>query len=172
MLQFLFTLLLFYALFILSFYLFIYSKDKNKKINKIEYISIFKDKEFINFKFNLFNLYYSFTIVFLFFLFKNNYYLNFNFILFFIILYSILLSNVFIIILFNTYKKIIKNLQILNKTNFIFETVLTNKFNYSNNNLYSQTRAFSTDSGFKKHQNIIYKKELDFMEIPESDVVS
>jgi hypothetical protein len=106
-------------------------KIKINKYNYIEYISIFKDKEFLIFKNNLLQIYYLITIILLFFIFKNNYYLNFNFILFFIILYSILLSNVFIIILFNIYNKIIKNINILNETNFIFEVPfvlnLTNK---------------------------------------------
>ena len=88
---------------------------KNNQNNIIQYKSIIKDKEFILFKTNLFNLYYSSLIILFIYLLKNNYlYCLLDFNIYFInlfttifIIYSILFSNKFNFKLFNLTKKII-----------------------------------------------------------------
>ena len=103
-----------------------------------------KDKEFIVFKHNLINIYYSSLIILFIFLLsidKNNYffylldfYLYFIYFLFFILfIYSLLLSNIFILFLFNVYKFILNCINILNKINL--EPIVKWGFYSNNNNL-------------------------------------
>ena len=86
---------------------------------------MFKDKEFILFKINLFNIYYSSVILLFVFLFKYKIlysYIGFNlyfiyFLIFILFTYSLLLSNIFILKLFKIYKTIknlIKELSLIN----------------------------------------------------------
>lgn len=93
-------------------YLILSIANKKNKINYIKYININQDWEFIQFKNNLFNLYYSSVIILFIYLFKSNgftYLLeglstnpNFYFLLTIILfIYSILLSKTFILFLFN-----------------------------------------------------------------------
>ena len=103
-----------------------------KKNKNIKYISLIKNWEYIQFKNNIFNTYYSSLIILFIFLFKNNYLslsylLEFNlyfiFYLFFFILCAlskILLNNYFIIFLFKFYLEIKKYIQILSEIQFIY----------------------------------------------------
>ena len=148
--------ILIYYLFIFSFFYYILFLNK-KVVRKHETISIFKDKEFILFKTNLFNFYYSTIIILLFFIFKNNgLYLLLDLNLYFIylifsiiIIYYILLSNFFNLILFNLYLKTKNNINLFNSinwnstgysTNTILNLKYKNKFNYN----LSSLRSYST----------------------------
>ena len=141
----------FYCTFILYFIYYIYNNQFRKfKINP-EYKSIFKDKEFILFKTNLFNFYYSTIIILLFFIFKNNGLsylldLNLNFILFLfsiLIIYLFLLSNLFCLKLFKLYLNIKINLKLFNSINFFEPLSFVSQNKFKPNGL-SQLRNYST----------------------------
>lgn len=138
---------LFYFFLSLWFTYFIYSilTKKNKTIY-IKYISVLKDKDFILFKDSLFKLYGSLSSILFIFLFKNGvltYLLGFKFYLFLILISLILLSNWFILILFNNYKFIKNSINMLYDIQF-------NDLNFNRKNissifpLSSQIRSFST----------------------------
>src|SRR5258706_4809258 len=142
------SLVLTYILGILSL-IYLILKRKNN-INKIKYLSIAvnpKDWEFIQFKDKLIKLYYSSIIILFIFFFKVNgftYLVDFKFFFLFtliLIIYSILLSNTFILFIFNIYLEIKKYIQILSEI----------KFSYNKNNKFKsiikfQSRNFSTSA--------------------------
>jgi len=165
--------LILYIFFILSFFLYVFKNKKQLNNLNISYISLIKNKDFIIFKNNLFQLYYISTIILIVFLLKNNYFtLLFNFNLFFIIImtYTILLNNKFILSLFNIYKEILKIINILNNINFVTPLIYTLKNKNVNFNLYTQTRAFSTDSESSLKSQIIYKNDMElYIESLEKD---
>ena len=158
-----------YSIFILFFFNYLY-KNKNKNfITKPEYISILKDKDFMLFKINLFNIYYSSIIILFIFLIKykilyyladfNIYSIYFLFILF--IFYLLLISNFFIFKLFKFYKLFLNCINILNTINL--EPL--NFFNKTNNpvNLCYQSRCFSTCSSKNINKdNSTNVQELDY----------
>ena len=148
------------------FFNYIYNNIFRKYYNTPKIESLFKDKEFILFKFNLFNIYYTSIIILFIFLFKNNLILSINnlnlsaFILFFIIfiIYFILFNNVFIIILFKLYLEIKFLFYKLNEIKLEHIVNITNKNNNNNNNqLFYQSRNFSTFSNLKQN-----KIDIDF----------
>jgi hypothetical protein len=112
---------LLYYIFILIFLINILLKNKITKQNtaNIKYESLIKDKEFILFKNNLFNIYYTSTIILFYFLLKNNFYfliLNFYFFTLIFLIYSVLLNNCFILKLFNFFLILKKNIDLFNNT--------------------------------------------------------
>lgn len=147
-----------YYLFIFSFIYYIYllslSYSHNKTYNnKFYYNSIIKDKEYLNFKINLFNFYYSTIITLIYFLFKNNGLqlaldLNIKFIyllLTIFLIYSILLSNYFIFKLFNLFNLIKKNINLFNNINWInLSQFLINNNNKRFVNKFKGVRNYST----------------------------
>ena len=153
-----YLILLYFFLILYLTYFIYYLLTKKNKITQIEYISLIKDREFINFKGNLFNFYYSILVIFFIFLFKINsfyllldldkYFLFFNFISIFVIT-LILVSNFFILFLFNIYLKFKICINKLNNINIYSNSHLKNIFiNY--NSFYkpfsAQARSFSTNS--------------------------
>jgi hypothetical protein len=164
--------ILIYIFINLALVYFIYSSLTQKnKINYFRYISNFKNKEFIIFKYNLFKLYYSILIILFIFLFKHNSFnlllsVNNYFVFFCIIL--ILLSNQFILFLFKIYLKFKTCINILNDinsynpnpdVNFV-STVFPLAYSH---NLRPQARKFSTKSYDKNNEpdldNLTYKSD-------------
>jgi hypothetical protein len=148
------------SIFILLIFNYIYN-NKNRKFIKQEYISIIKDKEFIIFKNNLFNLYYTTIILLIFFLFKNNIFillLDFNFYFIFLFLsiclfYLFLISNFFILFLFNLYLD-------FNKALISLKNINLDPIHYYNKKkkfLFTQIKSFSTSTKF----NNIKDKDLE-----------
>jgi hypothetical protein len=153
---FLFLLIIFYILSTLYLtYLIIKRKFKN---NKIKYISLIQDWEFILFKNKIFKLYYSTVIILFIFIFKTYgfiYLLEFNLKFIFIltlilILCSILLSNYFNLFLFKIYLEIKYYIQVLSEINFKFKPnmEIINKFKPI---VFYPSRSFTT---FSKNNNI------------------
>ena len=147
------------VIFILYFlyYIFYLRLKKNNNTNLIQYNSLIKDKEFILFKNNLLNLYYSILTIFFIYLFKNNYFnllLDFNIHLiyfintFFIFNFTILLiNNNFILKLFNLFNLLKKNINLFNEINWISFSLSQS---FVNNNLkinkFKGVRNYSTFS--------------------------
>src|SRR6267378_1937536 len=110
--NFILVLIIVYIIFIIYFFLYILNPNKkNLKSLDPQHISIFKDKEFLIFKNNLFNLYYYTIIILFFYLFKNN--------------------NIFILKLFYYYNLITGYIQYLNEIEFGLKTT---KFYYEKKN--------------------------------------
>jgi len=136
---------------------------------------MFKDKEFILFKINLFNIYYSSVILLFVFLFKYKIlysYIGFNlyfiyFLIFILFTYSLLLSNIFILFLFlfNCYKLILDCINILKSIKFEPLIIIKFKTNIKNNKnfIFSQTKNFST---YSKNKDNIY---LDVVDLEPTD---
>src|SRR6202789_2247863 len=164
-----------YSIFILYFIFYIY-KQKNKNNNKnIYYNSIFKDKEYLLFKENLFKFYYSTLIILFYFLFKKNCFfllleLNYLFILLLliiIIVYSLLFSNAFNTKIFYIYKEIKNCIHYLNEINKDY------KFRFKNKNLDLRTnnvglyyprifsRNFSTFTNFENKDDVNTEDDLE-----------
>jgi len=178
-----FYIFFFYYIFILSFFSYILLK-KNIKQFKTGYQSIFKDKEFILFKFNLFNLYYFILIIFTSFILKV-YGLNIIFFspyyLFILILLIILLTNnSFVLFLFNIYNKFnlitnefkLENLSlnkesVLKYNNTYKKTNKEFKFNLNRQfSTYNNTDKNTSDTHFNSELNLDYENELDTKEVP------
>ena len=159
-------LFIFYYLFIFLFFYYLYNNKFNNFFYKRELESIIKDKEFLIFKNNLINIYFSSFIILFIFLFKSNYFfylLNFNpytiyFLFFILFIYSILLSNIFILFLFNCYKFILDCINILNSIKFepLIIIKFNTKINIKNNTnfIFSQTKNFSTYSKNKFNEPV------------------
>ncbi len=167
------TLALNYLLFTLYLtYLLLRLTKNNSNIKNLKYLSLIKDWEFINFKFNLFNFYYSTVILNFTFLFKNNYLFNISldslstnsmvnqtniyFLLAIITLASILVfitSNNFILFLFKIYLRLKNIINSLNEIKFNKQNMeIINKFKPT---IFTHIRSFST---YTKNNNI---KELE-----------
>src|SRR6267378_3608443 len=139
--NFILVLIIVYIIFIIYFFLYILNPNKkNLKSLDTQHISIFKDKEFLIFKNNLFNLYYYTIIILFFYLFKNNilitnnllFYINsFNLFIFILFFYFIILNNIFILKLFYYYNLITGYIQYLNEIEFGLKTT---KFYYEKKN--------------------------------------
>jgi hypothetical protein len=153
----LFYILIAYAIFILFFFLYIFSPKKNKYFNNYETISIIKDKEFMLFKIYLDKLYFTSSIILFYFIFYTkglNYLFEFNlifnlFLLFIFIFYSILLSDSFKLNLFKIYLEIKNLIKNLNEINFlssykIRNVNIKNLFNSYSHSYYQKSRTYST----------------------------
>jgi len=153
--------LLFYIIFILFFLFYLYNNKFRRITNKPEYMSIIKDKEFILFKNNLFNLYFYSILILFIFIFKHysiNFFLNLNnyyFLISIFLFYLILSSNLFTLNLFNFLKKIKIYIKILNELDLGSFIESSHKF-YSYTKFYftpAQSRSFSTTSNLNNNLN-------------------
>src|ERR1700679_1925391 len=68
-----FLLIILYSISILYFIFYIFNKNNHNKYNNIYYNSVIKDKEYLLFKDNLFNFYYSTIIILFYFLFNRKF---------------------------------------------------------------------------------------------------
>jgi len=141
--SFLFLTYIFITLYLTVFLFF----RKNKNLTQIKHISIIKDMEFIKFKSNLFNFYYSILIILFIFLFRNNSFhlllsLNFYFLFFISVIFFTLISNYFILFLFKIYLNIKLFMSMLDRINFNL-TPLNFSLTSLKFNVNHQTRSFS-----------------------------
>ena len=144
----------------------------NKKKNKINYISLIKDKDFIFFKNSLFKLYGSILTILFIFLFKDGeliYLLKFNHYLILFLSYLVLISNWFTLFLFRFYFKFKTYSNILNDIHFYTynsnEKFVSTVFPLAySHNLRTQARKFSTKSYGKSNEpdldNLTYKSDI------------
>ena len=177
-----------YSISILYFIFYIYKNKNNNNNNNIYYNSIFKDKEYLLFKENLFKFYYSTLIILFYFLFKKNFFfllleLNYLFILLLliiIIVYSLLFSEILIIKLFKLILEIKNFIKLLNEINMVYSSLDLKIFNYNKNknlNYFStQSRNFSTYTSeqsvneidnkiFNLNENLDYNTEFSEKEM-------
>ena len=163
--------LLIYIFITLHLTYFIYNAltTKKNKITYFRYISLIKDKDFIFFKDSLFKVYGYISIILFILLFKNEgliYLLQLNnYYLFFLILfiYSILLSNWFILLLFKVYLNFKYCINILNDINFYYLNKIFNSALFSVNTQGYSSRSFSTST--KLNSNFFEVDNVDEFEL-------
>jgi hypothetical protein len=176
------SIMLLSSVFILYFFFNLLKKNKIKIINQPN--NHFKEKDYIFFKFSLFN-FYSISLILLFisiFKFKGlDYFLFLDSLSFFSlfltgIIYSVLFSNSFNLTLFKIYKKIKAGIKLLKEIEF--EPFIINNFSYNklkknnfnqNSNLHYQTKNFSSSASIKN--DISLNKFEDQIFFPDSSTV-
>jgi hypothetical protein len=175
MIQSILIILLIYAIFIVSFSLYICNPKWNNIKSYYETLGIIKDKDYIIFFNSLSNFYYITLIILFTFIFKNNglvYLLSFNlyfilFLFFILIIYSILFSNFFNIKLFKLYLIIKNNINLFLETDF-----LDRKAPYTPWNLKKHNKIFCGLVFTKRHYATSQEinDELDLNKIEDSDL--
>ena len=177
-----FTLINFNLIFILSalvlayflFILYLTYLILKKKINlkQINYISIVKDWEFIQFKNNLFNLYYTLITILFIYLFRNTGFnwlfegLTSNIFFIFILILTILLNNSFILFLFKFYKEFKALMHSLSDSNIFINNnkgLFPTPSSFCYLRSYTQVRNFSTslNKNNNNSSNLNYDSELN-----------